>query len=109
MNESNMYAEVYKILEILGRQYINKIPEDLLKSIESRRNRDYVCNISASFPFDEQNIMDETIEFISFLNLEYWEDNEEEKQKLISIYAVNEKSYQAKLREKYNPDKIFSN
>ena len=41
------------------------------------------------------------------LNLNYWCEDEEERQKLIAIYAENDKKREAGLREKYNPDNIF--
>ena len=104
MNEANMYTEVYEILKILGAQYINKLPNDLYKYIENNRNKNYLTNIDISLPIEEQHFMKETIEFISFINLKYWAD-EEERKKLISIYNENEIKY----NEKYNSENIFKN
>ena len=43
------------------------------------------------------------------LNLQYWCKDENEKERLKSIYAENERKYQNELREKYNPDNLFKN
>ena len=104
MKESNMYTEVYEILKILGPSYINKLPKDLYKYIENNRNKNYLTNIDVSLSIEEQNLMKETIEFISFINLKYWAD-EEERKKLISIYNENEIKY----NQQYNSENIFKN
>lgn len=43
------------------------------------------------------------------LNLQYWCKDENEKERLKSVYAENERKYQDELREKYNPDNLFKN
>lgn len=43
------------------------------------------------------------------LNLQYWYKDENEKERLKSVYAENERKYQDELREKYNPDNLFKN
>ena len=44
---------------------------------------------------------------IGLLHLNYWCETEEQKQELRNIFYENEKKHQEKLRERYNPDKIF--
>ena len=41
------------------------------------------------------------------LNLQYWCEDEEEKQRLKKIYSDNEIKHQQKLREMYNPEDVF--
>ena len=41
------------------------------------------------------------------LNLNYWCEDEKEKQDLIAIYSENDRKKEEELREKYNPDKLF--
>ena len=53
--------------------------------------------------------MEETLALIAMLNLQYWCKDENEKERLKSIYAENERKYQNELREKYNPDNLFKN
>lgn len=43
------------------------------------------------------------------LNLQYWCKDENEKERLKSVYAENKRKYQDELREKYNPDNLFKN
>ena len=108
IDEGVMYSEVYEILGILGPKYINRIPSQLYEYIENNRKKDYSCNINNYEPIENQNIMDETIELISLINLKYWAD-ENERESLISIYNANEEIYNEKAREKYDPNNIFKN
>lgn len=108
MNQGNMYSEAYDILKILGAEYINKIPHSLYEYIEKNRNKEHLSNIKSSIPINKQNIMKETIEFISFINLKYWA-NDKERCSLISIYNANEKRYNDKCRQMYSLDNIFKN
>ena len=39
--------------------------------------------------------------------MNYWCENENEKNELKQIFKNNEDNYQNELREKYNPDNIF--
>ena len=41
------------------------------------------------------------------LNLQYWCEDEEEKQRLKKIYSDNEIKHQQKLREMYNLEDVF--
>lgn len=43
------------------------------------------------------------------LNLQYWCEDENEKERLKNVYAKNENLYQEKLKNKYNLDNIFKN
>lgn len=108
IDEDIMYSEVYEILEILGPKYINRIPSQLYEHIENKRNKDYSCNINNYEPIENQNISNETIEFISFINLKYWAD-EKERKSLVSIYNENEEIFNEKSREKYDTNNIFKN
>ena len=50
-----------------------------------------------------------TLAILAMLNLNYWCENQEEKQELLRAYSDNDKKREEELREKYNPDNIFKN
>ena len=54
-----------------------------------------------------QNLKEETLGIIALLNLQYWCEDEHEKQRLKEVYAKNEKVYQEMLQVAFNPDDIF--
>ena len=42
------------------------------------------------------------------LNLNYWCDDENEKKELLKMYSENDKKIEAEMRERYNPDNLFT-
>lgn len=109
MNEKEqvMYNEVYYILHMLGEKYINKIPKKLYTFIESNTDLKEIDYIDKSKNIADQ-IQNDTITFISYLNLEYWCD-ENEKERLLKVYKNNDILEEKMKREKYNVDNIFNN
>ena len=103
------YAEVDMILSFMDSKYIEKIPNKMRELFKNEKKQDYFPDIKPHIPLDEQNLQRKTFVILAMLNLNYWCENEEEKQKLIKIYAENDIKREEELREKYNPDNIFKN
>ena len=103
------YAEIDTFLDLLDEYYRNKIPPKLREYFKKEKDVNYIKNINPNQPIKEQNLKEETLALIAMLNLQYWCEDENEKKELKRIYEENEKKYQIKLREKYNPDNIFKN
>ena len=74
---------------------------------KNEKLQEYVPNINPQIPLDEQNLQRKTYAILAMLNLNYWCEDEKEKQELIAIYAENDKKRESELREKYNPDNLF--
>lgn len=105
----DIYSEVYQVLNLLGNEYVNKLPKSLLNMLEEKRNINYVPKYTDDQPLNKQNIQKETLSIIALLHLNYWCENEEEKKQLRKMFKKNEDKYQRELREKYNPDNMFKN
>lgn len=103
------YAEVDTILSLMESKYVEKIPLKMREMFKNEKLEGYNPEIDPAIPLDNQNVMRKTIIILAMLNLNYWCENEEEKQKLIKIYAENDIKREEELREKYNPDNIFKN
>lgn len=97
------------MLNLLGNEYVNKLPKSLLNMLEEKRNINYVPKYTDAQPLNKQNIQKETLSIIALLHLNYWCENEEEKKQLRKMFKNNEDKYQRELREKYNPDNMFKN
>ena len=108
-NVSQIYSEVYQILNLLGDEYISKLPNKLSIMLKEKRDLNYNPEYTDEIPIYEQNVKKETMAIIVLLYLNYWCKDENEKQVVKNILQKNEEEYQANLREKYNPDKIFEN
>lgn len=109
MNEKEqvMYNEVYYILRVLGDNYINKMPSKLYEFIKSNSSEKDIDYIDKTKDIADQ-VSEDTITFISYLNLEYWCSNSE-KERLLNIYKDNDVKAEKRKREKYNVDNIFDN
>lgn len=102
-----IYSEVYQVLNLLGNEYIDKLPKSLFNMLREKRNINYEPKYTEDLPLNKQNIKKETLSIIALLHLNYWCENENEKNELKQIFKNNEDNYQNELREKYNPDNIF--
>lgn len=107
LETKEIYSEIYQVLNLLGYEYINKLPDSLFNVLKEKRNLNYNPVYVEDMPLDKQNIRKETISIIVLLYLNYWCENEEEKNELKQILKNNEDKYQNEIRKKYNPDNLF--
>lgn len=107
--QQEAYTEVLTILNYMNIEYKERIPNKLIEFFKKNSAKDYNFHIDLAIPLKEQNLKDKTLSLLAMLNLNYWCNNDEEKQELINIYSQNERKYQEELRKKYNPDNIFKN
>jgi len=101
------YSEIDEFLGLLTEEQREKIPRKLREFFREEKDNNYIKGIRTDIPVKEQNFKEETLAIIALLNLQYWCQDEDEKQRLKSIYANNEKVYQEMLQVKFNPDDIF--
>lgn len=104
-----IYSEVYQVLNLLGNGYIDKLPTSLINMLKEKREINYNPQYTDDIPLNEQNIKKETISIIVLLYLNYWCKDDNEISEVKNILKENENKYQVELREKHNPDNIFSN
>lgn len=101
MGISDIYSEIYEILEILGKDYVDRLPSKLYEHIKYKRNPNNTKEFYIDRPIEEQDLSIETLEFISFLNLHYW-CTESEKIELLKIYNENDLKYEDKVLKKFD-------
>ena len=102
-----IYSEVYQVLNLLGNEYIDRLPKSLFNMLEEKRNINYEPKYTEDLPLNKQNIKKETLSIIALLHLNYWCENVNEKNELSQMFKNNEDKYQDELRKKYDPDNIF--
>lgn len=108
MDNMIAYAEIDEILNLLEDQYREKVPEKVRIFLKEEKMPDYTPTIDVNIPLIQQNLKRETIVLLAILNINYWCENEEEKQFFLNELAKNEEE-KKKLKEKYNPDNLFKN
>jgi hypothetical protein len=109
INTRQAYSEIDEFLSLLTEEQINKIPLKLREFFKEEKDKEYKKQIDSEIPIKDQNLKSETLAIIAMLNLQYWCEDEQEKERLKKVYAQNEKTYQEDLQIKFNPDNIFKN
>ena len=51
-----IYSEVYQILNLLGNEYISKLPNSLINMLKEKREINYNPEYTDEKPLNEQNI-----------------------------------------------------
>lgn len=102
------YAEIDEILNLLEDKYREKVPEKVRTFFREEKMPEYTPTIDVNIPLIEQNLKRETIVWLAILNINYWCENEEEKQFFLNELDKNEEE-KKKIEEKYNPDNLFKN
>lgn len=102
-----VYSEVFSVLNLLGEEYIRKIPSDTIENIIKEKDDNYNPKYDLSIGLDKQNIQKESLTMLAAFHLRHWCESEEEKVKLERLFMANEEKKQARLRQKYNPSDIF--
>lgn len=103
------YTEIDNFIELLDEDTKNKVPQKLRAFFKTEKDKNYIKNINVNQPIKNQELKPETLALIAMLNLQYWCEDENEKERLKNVYAKNENLYQEKLKNKYNLDNIFKN
>lgn len=102
-----MYSEVYSLLDMLGEDYISRLPKSLFNMIKEEKLDSYNPKYTSDMDLSKQNIKKDTFAMISLLHLKYWCDSDKEKEHLLKLFQYNEEKHQEELRKRYNPDDIF--
>lgn len=107
--EKEAYKEVLIILKYMEKQYQEKIPKYLIDFFEKNCSKEYKFDIDFNIPLKQHKLKKSTLSILALLNINYWCETEEEKNKLINKYIENEKIYQEELRKKYDVNNLFNN
>ena len=108
INTRQAYSEIDEFLGLLSIDQRNMIPQKLRELFSREKDKEYIKGIDPTIPIKEQNLKEETLGLIALLNLEYWCQDELERERLKRVYGKNEKEYQEMLQVKFNPDNIFN-
>lgn len=98
-------VEVDEILRHLCQTDYNKIPEEIKEVIEKNKDKEYVWKYDNTKKLKEQDVSDDTIAIVSYINMEYLL-NDEQKKFVERLHEQNAKN-QA-INANYNTD-IFYN
>lgn len=107
LNTRKAYSEIDEFLSLLNEEQRNKIPQKLREFFSEEKDKQYTKGISVDKDIKSQNLMEETLAIIALLNLQYWCEDEAERQRLKDVYAKNEKLWQDAFQIKFDSNEIF--
>ena len=106
-NRKNAYAEVYTILQELNAEEYNKIPPEVIKTIEANRNEEYEYELDDELDLKDQPMLPETKAILFNLFRDYLA-TPEQKAKIIRMQNEARQKNEMKKQQMYNTD-IFAN
>lgn len=108
MEYQNCLVELDEILNYLSKEDLMKIPKEIISGIESHKSKEYIWKYDKTKPLMEQQLSRKTIAMLSYINMEYLLNNEE-KELIQQIHALNEQKLEKTKQEKYNSNELFNN
>ena len=106
-NRKNAYAEVYTILQELNEEEYNKIPPEVIKTIEANRNEEYEYELDDELDLKDQPMLPETKAILFNLFRDYLA-TPEQKAKIIRMQNEARQKNELKKQQMYNTD-VFVN
>lgn len=103
---SVVYAEIDEILKNMDEKYVEKIPQKLRDIITNEKSLEYTPNINIDIDLNKQGLQRKTLVMLAMFNLNYWCENEEEKNNLMLLYSDNDRKFE-ELLPKYGAEDLF--
>lgn len=101
------FAEVLKVLNYVDKNLTNKIPNRFIDFLEENKDPNYIVKIDFTNDNWENTIKEETQAILALIYRDYIVSPEKRKE-LIAEETNVQQRIENELREKYNPDNIFS-
>ena len=102
-NRKNAYTEVYTILQELNEEEYNKIPPEVIKTIEANRNEEYEYELDDELELKDQPMLSETKAILFNLFRDYLA-TPEQKAKIIRMQNEARQKNELKKQQMYNTD-----
>lgn len=106
MITENVYSEVYEILSYMDKISVMKIPMEILNTIKENRNKKYISKINKKDIFNRNNVLSETIKYMAWIDVNYWE-TKEEKERLKKLHIKKIAQEEKEKSEKYRNIEYF--
>lgn len=102
------YAQVDSFLDMLEEKYVKMVPRNIRYFIKQEKDTRDEFRVVPDVPIKQQNLNDEALALIAYLNLNYWCQDQSEREKLIEKYKENDEKYERNLRHyQHGADDIF--
>ena len=97
--DKRAYSELYAILQMLGKEYIDKIPEKIYKTIEKRKDDTYNPIFKDMEEVLEGRVKRKTVSILALLDYNYFSTSETDRMYMKYILEENESKYTKEKKE----------
>ena len=108
MINRNVYSEVFELLGYMDKITVMKIPIEILNKIKENKNDEYISKIDKNNIFNRDNVLPETIKYIAWIDVNFWE-SKEEKERLKKIHLEKIKEEEKIKSNRYKTYDLFKN
>lgn len=108
MISANTYSEVFEVLSNMDKSIVMKIPLEILEIIKNNRNLDYVSKIDKNDLFNLNNLSEDAINVLAWLDVNYW-ITDEKKEKINEYLKNNNEKVRFDGFPKFNQEKNANN
>lgn len=102
-------TETIEILKLADKKEIDKIPKKFMNFLNEHADKEYKFEIGNKMSLKNLKLRKETKNILAIIAYNYWCDTPEKKSKFNELLNNNQKIYEEKLRNQYNPDNLFKN
>lgn len=106
-NRRNAYTEVYTILQDLDEEEYNKIPPEVIETLDTNRNKEYEYFLDNELELKDQPMLPETKAILFNLFRDYLA-TPEQRTKIIKMQNEARQKNELKKQQMYNTD-VFAN
>ena len=106
-NRKNAYTEVYTILQDLDEDEYNKIPPEVIETLDANRNKEYEYFLDNELELKDQPMLPETKAILFNIFRDYLA-TPEQKTKIIRMQNEARQKNELKKQQMYNTD-VFAN
>lgn len=103
-NYSKAYVEVLEILKYIPKEEMQKIPDDILKTLTKKSDSNYSFKLDFNIPFESQELLNETKSILANFFRDYWATDFQREQILIKEKQDIQNQIES---EKFDYDKLF--
>lgn len=85
IEERKMYSEVYGVIMLLGKKYIDKLPKGFIRFIRENKLDDYEPYYTLEKNLVNQGIKKSSLAFLTIINYKYWAETEKDREEIFSV------------------------
>lgn len=105
-NYAKAYKEVLEILKHLPQESVDKIPKELIDTLEDKKDVNYNFNIDESRNFEEQILLDETKAILTNIFRDYWA-TPRQKEIIMQKQNNDRKMIEEQKKMRYDSNQLF--